>query len=93
VGDDVRVLGLPGRRPDTVQVFRMLCRHNRYVQEFGGVRDADEVARRERVWARAIDDIEFATGRRAARMPAPQFRELLAQRIDLAAFQPRETPP
>jgi nucleoside-diphosphate-sugar epimerase len=87
VGDDVRVLGLPGRRPDTVQVFRMLCRHNRYVQEFGAVKSADEIARRERVWAQAIDEIEFGIGRRAARIPARQFRELLAQRIDLSSFE------
>ena len=40
VGNDVRILGLPIRRPDTAQTFRMLCRHNRYVQEFGKVRDA-----------------------------------------------------
>jgi nucleoside-diphosphate-sugar epimerase len=93
VGDDVRVLGLPGRRPDTVRVFRMLCRHNRYVQKFGAVRDAPEVARRERVWARALEEIEFATGQRASRIPAAEFRSLLAQRIDLATFQPREPPP
>ena len=35
VGNDVRLLGLPIRRPNTEHAFRMLCRHNRYVQEFG----------------------------------------------------------
>ena len=41
VGNDVRILGLPIRRPDTAKhAFRMLCRHNKYVQEFGQVRDA-----------------------------------------------------
>jgi hypothetical protein len=93
VGDDVRVLGLPGRRPDTVQVFRMLCRHNRYVQEFAAVKDADEIARRETVWAQAIDEIEFATGRPASLIPAPQFRRLIAERIDLTPFEPLETTP
>ena len=43
----------------------MLCRHNKYVQEFGRVRDADEIARRERVWEEAIDDdrVRDADGR------------------------------
>ena len=40
----------------------MLCRHNKYVQEFGQVRDLDEIARRERLWENAIDEIEFETG-------------------------------
>ena len=59
VGNDVRILGLPIRRPNTEHAFRMLCRHNKYVQEFGRVRDADEVARREQVWEKAIDAIEL----------------------------------
>ena len=62
VGNDVRLLGLPIRRPDTLAAFRMLCRHNKYVQEFGQVRDLDEVARRERLWEIAIDEIEYETG-------------------------------
>ena len=53
VGNDVRILGLPIRRPDTEHAFRMLCRHNKYVQEFGQVRDPDEIARRERALGRA----------------------------------------
>jgi hypothetical protein len=89
VGDDVKVLALPARRPDTMGAFRMLCRHNRFVQEFGVVRDQDEIARRERVWERAIDDMEFGTGRPAASLPAPEFRRLLESRIDLAAFRER----
>jgi nucleoside-diphosphate-sugar epimerase len=90
VGDDVKVLALPARRPDTVQVFRMVCRHNRYVQAFGAVRDADEVARRERVWRRAVDDIEYATGRDAAALPPAVFRRLLQQRVDTATLRWRE---
>lgn len=86
VGDDVKVLALPAHRPDTLQVFRMLCRHNRYVQEFGAVKDADEIARRERVWRRAIESIEFDTGRDAASLPPALFRRLLAERMDLATF-------
>jgi hypothetical protein len=87
VGNDVRILGLPIRRPDTAASFRMLCRHNKYVQEFGRVRDGDEVARRERVWEEAIDAIEFESGRQVASVSAPEFRKLLGSRIDLKSFQ------
>jgi len=89
VGNDVRILGLPLRRPQTDHAFRMLCRHNRYVQEYGRVRDADEVARRERVWDRAIEAIEFETGREAASLNAAEFRERLAREIDLERFRAR----
>ena len=54
VGNDVRILGLPIRRPDTANAFRMLCRHNKYVQEFAKVRDPDEIARREKAWEEAL---------------------------------------
>ena len=89
VGNDVRILGLPLRRPQTDHAFRMLCRHNRYVQEYGRVRDADEVARRERIWERAVDALEFETGREAASLDAVEFRERMASHIDLAAFRAR----
>ena len=89
VGGDVKILALPARRPDTVGAFRMLCRHSRFVQEFGTVRDPDEIARRERLWGQAIDEIEFGTGRPAASLPAREFRPLLEARIDLAGFRER----
>jgi nucleoside-diphosphate-sugar epimerase len=89
VGNDVRILGLPIRRPDTLQAFRMLCRHNRYVQEFGKVRDGDEVARRERLWQKALEAIEFSSGREVASLSAGEFRRLLAGEIDLKTFRPR----
>lgn len=89
VGDDVKILALPARRPDTIGAFRMLCRHSRFVQEFGTVRDPDEISRRERLWGRAIDEIEFGTGRYAASLPAREFRRLLEARIDLAGFRER----
>ncbi len=69
VGNDVRLLGLPIRRPETAAGFRMLCRHNKYVQEFAKVRDLDEIARRERVWEQAIDAIEYETGPPGGRHP------------------------
>jgi nucleoside-diphosphate-sugar epimerase len=89
VGNDVRLLGLPIRRPETAAGFRMLCRHNQYVQEFAKVRDPDEVARRERVWEQAIEAIEYETGRQGAAIPAREFRQLLADRVELASFRPR----
>jgi hypothetical protein len=89
VGNDVRLLGLPIRRPDTLAAFRMLCRHNQYVQEFGRVRDPAEVARRERLWELAIDEIEYETGREAASIGAKEFRSLLAERLDLRSFRGR----
>jgi hypothetical protein len=67
----------------------MLCRHNRYVQEFGRVRDADEVARRERVWESAIDAIEHRTGHEIGALPAAEFRRLIDDKIDLRAFRLR----
>jgi nucleoside-diphosphate-sugar epimerase len=88
VGNDVRILGLPIRRPDTLQAFRMLCRHNRYVQEFGRVRDGDEIARRERRWQKALEAIEFGSGREVASLSAGEFRRLLAGEIDLKTFRP-----
>ena len=89
VGNDVRILGLPIRRPDTLQAFRMLCRHNRYVQEFGKVRDGDEIARREELWQKALEAIEFSSGREVASLSAGEFRRLLAGEIDLKTFRPR----
>jgi nucleoside-diphosphate-sugar epimerase len=87
VGNDVRLLGLSIRRPDTAASFRMLCRHNKYVQEFGQVRDPDEVARRERLWENAIDEIEYETGRQVASMRPREFRRLLGERLDLRTFR------
>jgi nucleoside-diphosphate-sugar epimerase len=89
VGNDVRILGLPIRRPSTEQAFRMLCRHNRYVQEYGKVRDADEVARRERLWQRTLASIERRTGHEAGAIPPEGFRALLAEAIELPSFRLR----
>jgi nucleoside-diphosphate-sugar epimerase len=87
VGNDVRVLGLPLRRPNTEHAFRMLCRHNRYVQEFGKVRDLDEIARREFAWERAIEAVEFKTGRQVATLDADEFRRTMADELDLKTWK------
>jgi nucleoside-diphosphate-sugar epimerase len=86
VGNDVRLLGLPIRRPDTEHAFRMLCRHNRYVQQYGRVRDADETARRELLWAKALQRIEARTGHQAGALRPREFRERLAEELDLDSF-------
>jgi nucleoside-diphosphate-sugar epimerase len=89
VGNDVRILGLPIHRPNTEHAYRMLCRHNRYVQEFGKVRDPDEIARRETVWEQMIERIEYQTGREVASIPAPAFREMVGRVLDQTAFRLR----
>ena len=93
VGNDVRILGLAIRRPDTAHAFRMLCRHNEFVQDFGRVRDPDEVAERETTWEEVLTDIEFETGREAAAIRPEPFRRLLRERLDLRTFRPRRKKP
>jgi hypothetical protein len=89
VGNDVRILGLAIRRPDTRHAFRMLCRHNKYVQDFGRVKDLDEISRREAAWEEAIGDIERETGHEVGAVSASEFRRLLADRIELRGFRAR----
>ena len=89
VGEDVHTLGLPGQRPDGRVAFRMLCRHNRYVQEFGRVRDGREIARREALWESVIDDVEYETGQVAATLTPSEFRRHLEARVDLDGFHRR----
>lgn len=92
IGNDVRLLGLSIRRPNTEYAFRMLCRHNKYVQEFGRVRDPDEIARREKLWEQAIDAIELKSGREVGSLATDSFARLLAAQIDVKAFRPRTAP-
>ncbi len=87
VGNDVRVLGLALRRPNTYYAFRMLCRHNKLVQDFGRVKDPDEIARRERVWAEAIERIERESGRLAGSLETAEFRKRIEEVLDLRTFE------
>jgi nucleoside-diphosphate-sugar epimerase len=91
VGNDVRLLGLPSRRLASLFAFRMACRHNRYVLRYGEIRDPEEVARRERVWAEALDRIELDAGRPVARIPPVEFARALGQQLDLERFERRTT--
>ena len=85
VGNDVRLLGLPEPRPDARHAFRMLCRHNRYVQEFGKVRDLDEISRREKIWYDWIADLEERSGEPVGAMPAEEFHRLAHDELRLDA--------
>ena len=91
VGRDVSILGLPAERPVAADALRMLCRHNQWVQEFGKIRDADEIAHREKIWAKLIGRIERDTGRTAARIPPHQFRGMLAGLLGANALQVKAT--
>jgi nucleoside-diphosphate-sugar epimerase len=87
VGTDVSVLGMPAERPVTAHVLRMLCRHNEWVQEFGEVRDPDEISRREKVWSLLIAGLHQETGRAVAQIPPDEFRALVGRRLDTHAFE------
>jgi len=87
VGKDVRLLGMPEPRPDTKDAFRMLCRHNRYVQDFGQVRDLNEISRREKVWTEFIADLEQRTGKPVNEMPAEEFQTALTEGLDTEKFE------
>lgn len=89
VGNDVRVLGLSPERPNTEHAFRMLCRHNRYVQGFGEVRDLDEISRREKVWWEFVVALEERTGGPVGAMAPVDFRAAVDGGLDLERFEPR----
>jgi nucleoside-diphosphate-sugar epimerase len=89
VGNDVDVLGLPAERPNAEHAFRMLCRHNRWVQDFGKVKDLDEISRRERIWHDFILDLESQHQAPAGALSAEQFRSELDTKLDTGSFQPR----
>ncbi len=80
VRKDIEVLKLQGPRPDMEYAFRMLCRHNRYVQHFGQVRDPEDISHREKSWKEFIDDLERRTGRLAGELSATEF-ELEAAKL------------
>ncbi|MEM7349987.1 MAG: SDR family oxidoreductase [Acidobacteriota bacterium] len=92
VGRDVDILGLSDERPNTHYAFRMLCRHNRYVQNFGQVRDADEISRREKIWWDFCMDLEQQTGGTVGAMSAEEFSQAVEEGLDLEAFERREKP-
>ncbi len=88
VGHDHTVLGLPEERPNTEMAFRMLCRHNKYVQQFGKLRDPIEISRRERLWQDFLDRLEAREGRPAGELSSTEFRKALKAEFDLERFEP-----
>ncbi len=87
VGKDARILGLAEERPDAERSFRMLCRHNRYVNDFGQVRDEMEVSRRERIWRDFIHGLEAQTSKRAGEIEPVEFDRAVREEIELPAFR------
>ena len=87
VAKDVAVLGLPEERPDTERAFRMLCRHNRWVQEYGRIRDTEEIARRERVWEEFLEALREHLDREPAVLPARVFLQAVRAGLDLEEFR------
>jgi nucleoside-diphosphate-sugar epimerase len=87
VGNDVEILGLPADRPNTEHAFRMLCRHNRWVHEFGKVRDADEISRREHAWRDFVHALERKLGRRVGALEAEQFQQAMVAGLDLVNWR------
>jgi hypothetical protein len=71
----------------------MLCRHNMYVQDFGRVRDPDEIARRELVWEKMCTTLEQKTGHEVGAIAADDFRRLLAEEITPDTFTIRGSHP
>ena len=88
VGNDVRILGLSEERPNAEHAFRMLCRHNRYVQDFGKVKDLDEISRREKLWLEFVQDLQRRHGKPVGAIAADEFRSALAESLDTDSFQP-----
>lgn len=86
VGNDIEILGMPSHRPNTEAAFRMLCRHNKYVQKFGQIRDEKEIARRERVWHDLIERLEKAHGRPVGSLSAHEFKDALYANLDPDEF-------
>ncbi len=89
VGKDARILGLPEPRPDAERAFRVLCRHNRYVNDFGQVRDEMEISRRERIWRDFIHAMEKRVGKPVGEIVPEEFVKELEASINLATFEPR----
>jgi len=86
VGKDVEILGLSPERPSAEYSFRMLCRHNKWVQEFGKLKDAAEISRREKVWWDFVLGLEDRLGKPVGSLSAEEFRSELDSALDTKAF-------
>ncbi len=88
VGNDVAVLGLPQQRPVTEEVFRMLCRHNKYVQEYGKVKDLDEIARREKDWLEFVEELEHLHDQNAGSISPKKFHNAVKKHFNRDTMEP-----
>lgn len=88
VGNDVAVLGMPDQRPVTEEVFRMLCRHNKFVQQFGQVRDLDEISRREKDWLDFIEELENTHDQTVGSLSPKKFHYALKKHFNLETMEP-----
>ncbi len=86
VGKDVEVLGLSPERPSAEHSFRMLCRHNKWVQDFGQLKDSEEISRREKVWWDFVVGLEQRLAQPAGALTSAEFRAALESNLDTEAF-------
>lgn len=93
VGNDVDILGLPLPRPNTEAAFRMLCRHNKFVQDFGNVKDTMELSRRERLWSDFLARLEREQCRPVSEIPSKEFYRLFTEAFDRDTFTPLDKEP
>lgn len=88
VGNDMAILGMPEPRPNTPEVFRMVCRHNKYVQEFGKIRDLDHISEREKNWLDFIDQLEAEKAQPAASLSPTVFHKSIKHYLYPKTLQP-----
>ncbi len=86
VGKDVEILGLSPERPNAEHSFRMLCRHNKWVQNFGQLKDPVEISRREKVWWDFVLGLEARFAKPAGALTSEEFRTALESSLDTEAF-------
>lgn len=86
VGKDVEILGLSPERPSAEHSFRMLCRHNKWVQNFGRIKDPVELSQREKVWWDFVLGLEQRFAKPAGALSSEEFRTALEASLDTKAF-------
>ena len=67
---------MTGPRPSSEEGFRMLCRHNKLVLDYGKIRDPMRVAKRERLWLKFLQSVQEGSGKRPGTIESKQFNEL-----------------
>ena len=70
----------------------MLCRHNKWVQNFGQLKDPDEISRREKIWWDLMLEIEREFDQPAGALSGTQFRSHVETSLDPDSFTRRQGP-